>query len=335
MIGGELARRLAEHGIAGDIGAVVVVAPAHVETDDIGAPDRTWRGLNVGEGGMRAGRQAAQHRRPLLAHGAAVECERHVDLGRALLGDSERRLDRMFGDMRGAPQALDLGRHFDGAGMPEHVGRTDQLGLRQRLGQPFPVGRQDAEVIDPDRRAFQSALPDRRNQRRDRVAMVALGQHGSEPLFDRVERGVRIGLDREQAVAPHVGDGDLHLEHAIGDEVDEPGAGDDARRAASLAGHEHVVLRPAPDPLAHGPEAAGIGDVLRRGRHDRVEAVAPHPREQALHIHQHRKVLDCSPHPTLACCRHPTRPRLRGRDGRGASPQAGEGWGLTLLPRRR
>ena len=58
---------------------------------------------------MRAGRQAAQHRRSPLAHGAAVERERHVDLGRALLGDGKRRVDRMFGDMRGAPQALDLG----------------------------------------------------------------------------------------------------------------------------------------------------------------------------------------------------------------------------------
>ena len=57
--------------------------------------------------------------------------------------------------------------------MPEHVGRADQLRLRQRLDQPVPVDRQDAEVVDPDGRALETALLDRRNQRCDRVAVVA------------------------------------------------------------------------------------------------------------------------------------------------------------------
>src|SRR5690606_27182169 len=151
-------------------------------------------------------------------------------------------------------------------------------------GQPVPAIRQDADLVDADAAGLEAALLDRTHQSVDRIAVVLGLHHLGDPAVAGIELGALVPVEREEAVTPDVGDPDIRV---VGNQVDGAGAGDDAGLAAALPRGQHIDLRPAADPLGHRPVAAGIGDVLGGGRHDRIQPVPLHLVEQTRRIHQH------------------------------------------------
>ena len=167
-----LAVGLAQHGNARNIGAVMLIAPADIEADHIAVAQARCGGLNIGHRRALAETDAADHRKPVLTHRAAMEGARQIQLRRIGPRDLERGVDRGFGNLSDALQPDDFLGGLHRADAAQELKAGNEHGARQLLGQFLPVAGQQTHLIDRDAGACQARRLDRRHQRRDGIAIV-------------------------------------------------------------------------------------------------------------------------------------------------------------------
>src|SRR3546814_19192467 len=100
MITADLVCRVAEDGDTGNIGAIVAITPADIETDHIVLSQLSAGGLDIHQCASFAEADTAQHRRGIVLDGASMKGTGEVELSGALAGNGKRGLYRALGDFR-------------------------------------------------------------------------------------------------------------------------------------------------------------------------------------------------------------------------------------------
>lgn len=134
------------------------------------------------------------------------------------------------------------------------------------------MARRQTLLVDADATAREPRGGQGRDQGVERVAVVGQRLERGQAGADGIQLRHRAAVHVEGAVAPHR----LDPGRLVGEEVEGAAAGYDGGLALARRGPEDVGLGAAANPLRQRPEAAGVGDVLRRRGDHRVETAVGH-----------------------------------------------------------